>query len=93
MQQTLLRFRSMAAIAGSAILFAAAAAYADPPPPPDLNPIIFVHGGSGSAAQFETPGVALRQQRLSARDDPRARVRLLADQRASCPRCTPSSTR
>jgi hypothetical protein len=24
------------------------------PPPPDLNPVIFVHGGSGSAAQFAT---------------------------------------
>jgi dienelactone hydrolase len=32
------------------VLFAAAAAQAKPP----LNPIVFVHGGSGSGAQFET---------------------------------------
>jgi pimeloyl-ACP methyl ester carboxylesterase len=37
-----------------AILLASAVASADPKPPPDLNPIIFVHGGSGSGAQFET---------------------------------------
>jgi pimeloyl-ACP methyl ester carboxylesterase len=50
MQLSPLTLRSIAALAGGAILFAAAAAQAKPP----LNPIIFVHGGSGSAAQFET---------------------------------------
>jgi pimeloyl-ACP methyl ester carboxylesterase len=38
------------ALAAAGILLAASAAPARPP----LNPIIFVHGGSGSAAQFET---------------------------------------
>jgi pimeloyl-ACP methyl ester carboxylesterase len=52
--QQLLTLRSVAALAGGALLFAAAAAQANPPPNPDLNPIIFVHGGSGSAAQFES---------------------------------------
>jgi pimeloyl-ACP methyl ester carboxylesterase len=55
MQPMLPRLRSIAgALAGGAILLAAAMAQANPPPDPDLNPIIFVHGGSGSAAQFET---------------------------------------
>ncbi|HEY8153927.1 MAG TPA: alpha/beta fold hydrolase [Myxococcota bacterium] len=55
MKQENPRFRWVAAaFAGAAILIASAAAYADPPLPPDLNPIIFVHGGSGSGAQFET---------------------------------------
>jgi pimeloyl-ACP methyl ester carboxylesterase len=54
MQQSQPRFRAFAAVfAVGAILFAAAA-HADPKPPADLNPIIFVHGGSGSGAQFET---------------------------------------
>lgn len=43
----------VAALAGVAILFAAPAAIAKP----KLNPIIFVHGGSGSGAQFESQGM------------------------------------
>ncbi len=41
------------ALAGVAILFAAPAANAKP----KLNPIIFVHGASGSGAQFESQGM------------------------------------
>jgi pimeloyl-ACP methyl ester carboxylesterase len=51
MRKTLLVSGLLAtALAGTGILLAAPAAQAKPP----LNPIIFVHGGSGSAAQFET---------------------------------------
>ena len=42
------RARNLFAVLG--VLLAAAAAHAKPP----LNPIIFVHGGSGSGAQFES---------------------------------------
>jgi lipase/uncharacterized protein/lipase (class 2) len=38
------------ALAGLGVLFAAATAHAKPP----FNPVIFVHGGSGSGAQFES---------------------------------------
>jgi pimeloyl-ACP methyl ester carboxylesterase len=42
------RAKNLLAVLG--VLIAAAAAHAEPP----LNPIIFVHGGSGSGAQFES---------------------------------------
>ena len=55
MKQALLTSGTIAAaFAAGAILFAAAVSHADPKPPDDLNPIIFVHGGSGSGAQFES---------------------------------------
>lgn len=61
-----------AAFAAGAMLFAAAAAHADPPLPPDLNPIIFVHGGSGSGAQFES-----QQWRFASNGYPLEYIRVL----------------
>jgi len=54
MRKTFLASASIVTLlAGVALLFAAPAANAKP----KLNPIIFVHGGSGSAAQFESQGM------------------------------------
>lgn len=50
MQARSLREPIVAALVVAGMLLAAGASHAKPP----LNPIIFVHGGSGSAAQFES---------------------------------------
>ena len=65
-------FRTVAAVASAAILVGAATAHADPKPPDDLNPIIFVHGGSGSGAQFES-----QQWRFASNGYPLEYIRVL----------------
>jgi pimeloyl-ACP methyl ester carboxylesterase len=54
-----------------ATFFVAATASAGPPPP-DLNPIIFVHGSSGSAAQF-----ASQKMRFTSNGYPQEYIRAL----------------
>jgi len=72
MQRTLLRLRSItAALAGGAVFFAATAAEANFNSPP-LNPMIFVHGGSGSGAQFESQAM-----RFTSNGYPRHYIRVL----------------
>jgi hypothetical protein len=44
----------VSALAALGLLFAAPAADAKPKHKPKLNPVIFVHGGAGSGAQFES---------------------------------------
>jgi pimeloyl-ACP methyl ester carboxylesterase len=52
--------------------FAAVPTAGAKPPPPDLNPIIFVHGGSGSAAQF-----ASQKMRFTSNGYPQEYIRAL----------------
>jgi len=58
----------LTSLVGTGILLAASAAQAKPP----INPIIFVHGGSGSAAQFETQAM-----RFTSNGYPRRYIRAL----------------